>query len=130
MIRVGDVIVRPDVVFVGPRVAVFVDGCFWHSCPEHGNVPTHNHTYWEAKLRRNVERDLRVDLALVAGGWITVRVWEHEDAREAAERVLRALQRPTGSSSSTRVPQRVARGTGCKPAAQLDRPANSASISR
>jgi DNA mismatch endonuclease (patch repair protein) len=93
-IRVEGVQVKPDVVFAGRKVAVFIDGCFWHSCPEHGNIPTHNHAYWAPKLSRNVERDRRVDLALSVGGWTAVRIWEHEDTQHAAERVVEALQRP------------------------------------
>jgi DNA mismatch endonuclease, patch repair protein len=61
--------VRPDVVFTRVKVAVFVDSCFWHSCPEHGRRPTANEWYWEPKLRRTVERDRQADAALEAAGW-------------------------------------------------------------
>lgn len=84
---------RADLVFAGPRVAVFVDGCFWHRCPEHGTDPRTNSDYWEAKLDRNVARDRRNDAALVAAGWRVVRVWEHEAPQRAADIVEAALSR-------------------------------------
>jgi DNA mismatch endonuclease, patch repair protein len=83
--------VRPDVVFTAKRVAVFVDGCFWHACPEHGSKPANNVWYWEPKLRRNVERDRAADAALLAAGWNVVRVWEHEPLEAAVTAVLAAL---------------------------------------
>lgn len=76
-----------DVVFPTSRIAVFVDGCFWHRCPVHGTQPSTNATYWSAKLDRNVERDRRADQALAAAGWLVIRVWEHEPPDQAAERV-------------------------------------------
>ena len=94
LITADDVRVRPDVVFPRQRVAIFVDGCFWHSCPEHGTSPRANTAYWLPKLHRNVERDHLVNAALTAGGWSVVRVWEHEVAVEvhaAVERVKLAL---------------------------------------
>jgi len=90
-IRAGHVRVVPDVVFRGPRLAVFVDGCFWHRCPAHGNDPRANITYWLPKLARNVDRDRRVDAGLAASGWLVVRVWEHEPVDEVAERVAAIL---------------------------------------
>ncbi len=78
-LRLADRVVRPDVVFTRARLAVFVDGCFWHCCPEHGNVPRANGDYWGPKLERNVARDRAVDRALADAGWRVVRVWEHED---------------------------------------------------
>ena len=69
--------VRPDIAFTARRVAVFVDGCFWHCCPQHGSKPAVNVGYWDPKLRRNVERDRAADTALAAAGWEVVRVWEH-----------------------------------------------------
>ncbi len=86
---------RADVLFPAARVAVFVDGCFWHRCPEHGTSPRTNSPYWRAKLDRNVERDRRNDAALAAAGWAVVRVWEHEDAAEAAGRIAYAVTRRT-----------------------------------
>ena len=85
---------RADLVFRGPRVAVFVDGCFWHRCPEHGNLPRANADWWRDKLETNVERDRDTDRQLLAAGWTVVRIWEHEiraDVESAAERVEAAL---------------------------------------
>jgi DNA mismatch endonuclease (patch repair protein) len=76
-----------DVVFPRERVAVFVDGCFWHGCPKHGNVPKDRDGYWAAKLKRNVERDRRNDEALQAAGWAVLRYWEHQDSIQVAETV-------------------------------------------
>lgn len=83
--------VRPDIVFTRRRLAVFVDGCFWHGCPQHGNLPQRNSDYWEPKLRRNADRDQRVDRALADAGWRVMRAWEHEAPDAIARRVLRAL---------------------------------------
>ena len=76
-----------DLVFRPARVAVFVDGCFWHQCPEHATSPRTNSDYWAPKLVRNVERDRETDRLLDDAGWMIVRVWEHEDAGEAAARI-------------------------------------------
>lgn len=76
-----------DLVFGPARVAVFVDGCFWHQCPEHATEPRTNSDYWTPKLERNVERDRETDQLLAEAGWLSVRVWEHEDPHDAAERV-------------------------------------------
>lgn len=78
-----------DVAFPGRRLAVFVDGCFWHSCPTHGRRPTHNAAWWEAKLRRNRERDQATDRALAGQGWTVLRVWEHENPAAVALLVRR-----------------------------------------
>lgn len=86
---------RPDIVFPGKQTAIFVDGCFWHRCPEHGTLPKTNRTWWLAKLEGNEERDRRSDLALSSLGWKVLRVWEHENPREAAIRIEEALTIPT-----------------------------------
>ncbi|WP_197700699.1 very short patch repair endonuclease [Rhodococcus rhodochrous] len=83
--------VRPDIVFTRRKVAVFVDGCFWHVCPIHGRQPTRNEWYWTPKLRRNMERDRAADEALTDAGWTVVRIWEHEDQGAAVDAVIRAL---------------------------------------
>jgi DNA mismatch endonuclease (patch repair protein) len=82
---------RPDFVFPNHRTAIFVDGCFWHSCPKHGEVPATNSTFWEEKLRRNKLRDRLVDRTLRGKGWVVFRIWQHElrDTR----RVVRRLQK-------------------------------------
>lgn len=94
--------VRPDLVFGPTRVAVFVDGCFWHRCPTHATHPSSNAGYWRAKFDRNVERDRADDAALAAAGWTVIRVWEHEDPRTAAGRVedaVRFIRGPNGARS-------------------------------
>jgi DNA mismatch endonuclease (patch repair protein) len=78
---------RPDVVLVRVRMAVFVDGCFWHACPDHGVAPKANAEWWAAKLKANRERDLRNDERLAALGWTPVHVWEHEDPAVVADRL-------------------------------------------
>jgi DNA mismatch endonuclease, patch repair protein len=83
--------VRPDIAFTARRVAVFVDGCFWHCCPQHGSQPANNTWYWKPKLERNVERDRAADAALTAAGWSVVRVWEHESLEGAVAAVVSAL---------------------------------------
>jgi DNA mismatch endonuclease (patch repair protein) len=94
----GDIVVRPDIVFTRRRVAVFVDGCFWHGCPEHGELPVANRAFWRGKLERNALRDKRVDAALSAAGWRVVRVWEHERPADAAD-VIAELLTPTPSTT-------------------------------
>ena len=79
---------RADIVFTRRRIAIFVDGCFWHACPDHGNVPKANREWWRAKLEANVARDRRNEQALVQAGWKVVRVWEHEPVGAAADRVF------------------------------------------
>ena len=69
--------VRPDIVFTRQRVAVFVDGCFWHCCPDHGRIPSSNAWYWAEKLAKNELRDRVVSTALAADGWTVLRFWEH-----------------------------------------------------
>ncbi|UFN51597.1 very short patch repair endonuclease (plasmid) [Roseomonas sp. OT10] len=76
-----------DVVFPAARVAVFLDGCFWHGCPVHGTWPKRNGDWWRAKIEANRRRDRDTDERLTALGWRVVRVWEHEVPAEAAERV-------------------------------------------
>ncbi|PRY36395.1 very short patch repair endonuclease [Umezawaea tangerina] len=80
-----------DVVFGPSKVAVFVDGCFWHGCPEHGTWPKRNSEFWRAKIETNRARDANTDLVLADAGWLSVRVWEHEAAEAAAVRVREAV---------------------------------------
>lgn len=82
---------RADIVFGPARVAIYVDGCFWHSCPEHGTRPKANADWWERKLARNQERDRETDRVLHGHGWEVVRIWEHEDPVAAADRVEAAV---------------------------------------
>ena len=82
----------PDLAFQSEHVAVFVDGCFWHGCPEHYRAPVANSDYWVHKLERNATSDRRVDSALAAEGWIVVRVWEHEIRADPVSVVNRLLE--------------------------------------
>ncbi len=84
---------RPDIVFTRARVAVFVDGCFWHSCPEHGELPKSNRAFWAEKLRRNVARDRENNRTLEKNGWTVLRFFEHVPPAEAAEAVFDAIRR-------------------------------------
>jgi DNA mismatch endonuclease, patch repair protein len=86
---------RPDFIFRRERVAVFVDGCFWHGCPDHGRKPDSNRAYWLPKLRRNQQRDAAVKRALSNAGWAVVRLWEHDLANpvRTARRITRSLTR-------------------------------------
>ena len=90
-IEVPGLKVRPDIVFVTKRLAVFVDGCFWHSCPRHGTRPRVNTHYWLPKLRRVAARDRKVKKLLVRNGWRALRVWEHVAPERAADLVCKAL---------------------------------------
>lgn len=92
--RAGDRDVRPDLVFTKQKLAVFVDGCFWHGCPSHGRTPGgQNRAYWVAKLERNSARDQLDNAALAAAGWTVIRVWEHESTQTAADRIERAVRK-------------------------------------
>ena len=82
---------RADIVFVSAKVAVFVDGCFWHVCPVHATWPVRNGEWWRDKLLANERRDRETDAALNERGWTVVRVWEHEGTDEAVTAVLAAL---------------------------------------
>jgi DNA mismatch endonuclease (patch repair protein) len=100
---------RADLVFGPARVAVFVDGCFWHGCPEHGaRTPHANAGYWADKVRRNRERDADTGRRLQDAGWLALRVWEHEDVQQAARLVDEAVR--------SRRPRPPARRTEASPA--------------
>ena len=90
----GRLRIRPDFVFRQERVALFVDGCFWHGCPLHSSRPRQNAEFWEAKLKANRERDKRQTRALKAAGWTVLRYWEHElrEPVSVSRRVARALK--------------------------------------
>ena len=83
---------RADMAFTKARVAVFVDGCFWHGCPEHGTWPKSNARFWREKIETNCRRDLDTNERLKLAGWKVIRVWEHEDPEKAAMRVARAVR--------------------------------------
>ncbi|MDN6478193.1 MAG: very short patch repair endonuclease [Corynebacterium variabile] len=77
----------PDIALTRARIAVFVDGCFWHRCPIHCRIPRNNRDWWRTKLDRNVARDRQKDDALTAMGWIPVHYWEHDDVDEVADEI-------------------------------------------
>ena len=85
--------VRPDFVFRELRVAVFVDGCFWHGCPKCYIRPGQNRKFWDAKHAGNKERDRKVNRALKAAGWRVLRIWEHEMGRKGRAGLVRKLER-------------------------------------
>lgn len=84
--------IRPDLSFPSKRVAIFIDGCQWHGCPDHYVRPRSNEEFWSAKLRINVERDIRQTASLEAIGWRVLRIWEHEIEQNLAD-VVRRVQR-------------------------------------
>ncbi|MDX3100461.1 very short patch repair endonuclease [Nonomuraea angiospora] len=84
---------KADVVFLADRVAVFVDGCFWHGCPEHYRPSTRNAEFWREKIEGNKARDAETTEQLVAAGWTVIRIWEHEDPAAAADKVGHVITR-------------------------------------
>lgn len=82
---------RADLLFPRQKVAVFVDGCFWHGCPQHATWPVRNAAWWESKLKANLERDLDTTTRLEAIGWTVVRIWEHTDLDDAVALVMAHL---------------------------------------
>jgi DNA mismatch endonuclease (patch repair protein) len=82
---------RADAAFPEARIAVFVDGCFWHGCPDHGTWPRANADAWRAKIEANMARDQSTDELLARNGWTVIRAWEHEDARSVADAIAAAL---------------------------------------
>jgi DNA mismatch endonuclease (patch repair protein) len=81
---------RPDIALTRARIAVFVDGCFWHGCPEHAVAPKANADWWRSKLDANVARDRRTEERLREMGWLVIRAWEHENPVDAADVIERA----------------------------------------
>jgi DNA mismatch endonuclease (patch repair protein) len=84
---------KPDFTFRAQRLAVFVDGCFWHGCPKHGTQPRHNRSFWQRKLNRNRARDRQVNRVLRARGWRIFRIWEHALAKPNQPRLVQRLRR-------------------------------------
>ncbi|MBA3431245.1 MAG: very short patch repair endonuclease [Actinobacteria bacterium] len=97
-----DVRTIPDIVFGPARTVVFVDGCFWHRCPEHGNLPKANREWWTTKLDANVARDRRFTDILRGRGWTVIRVWEHESVEGAADRIEQSVR--NAHPATTRIP--------------------------
>lgn len=97
---------KVDIAFPTQKVAIQVDGCFWHGCPEHGSVPGRNSEWWQWKIARNQARDCDTDEQLAALGWTVIHIWEHEDVEHAAATVIDVLRPPDGPGEQT------VRGTG------------------
>jgi len=102
----GGLWVRPDIVFTRLRLAVFVDGCFWHSCPVHAAAPKANSAFWAEKMARNRARDAQQTIALQEAGWLVLRVWEHQSATDAAD-IIEDVYR-TRDAQPCAVPSRLA----------------------
>jgi len=83
---------RPDLVFVRSKLAVFVDGCFWHGCPEHYQAPKTSADFWRDKIRKNILRDVEVTEQLQSEGWRVLRFWEHETRTDTEECVARVCE--------------------------------------
>ncbi|MBE0559079.1 MAG: very short patch repair endonuclease [Proteobacteria bacterium] len=95
---------RADIVFRRAKVAVFVDGCFWHGCPEHGTWPRANDQFWRVKILANKERDSDTNNRLRDRGWLVIRIWEHEDPSVAAMRIKDEVHLRLGMTTRTRNP--------------------------
>lgn len=86
---------KPDLVFVSAKIAVFIDGCFWHACPMHGQKPKTNTGFWSEKLTKNILRDQKVNAGLIELGWTVVRFWEHElkdDTDRCVNELMKTIQ--------------------------------------
>lgn len=93
---------RADIVFTRRRIAVFIDGCFWHGCPTHYVAPRANSEYWSAKVARNTERDAETNARLAAAGWVVLRFWEHEPAADVAAAVIGVVSAGASAYASAR----------------------------
>ncbi|HZD70888.1 MAG TPA: very short patch repair endonuclease [Actinomycetes bacterium] len=102
---------RIDIAFPRERVAVFVDGCFWHGCPRHARDTHANTAWWSAKRAYNAGRDADTDRRLLEAGWIVVRCWEHEDPQEVATKVENVVHSRRSSTGLSKV-HRSSRGSG------------------
>ncbi len=105
-----------DLVFRPVRIAVFLDGCFWHGCPEHHTVARAHASYWADKVRRNVDRDRDTDHRLVEAGWCVIRVWEHDDPHDAARHIAAAVtqRRSTPAGANRYEPDVRAASSSCE----------------
>jgi DNA mismatch endonuclease, patch repair protein len=91
-----------DIAFPGRRVAIFVDGCFWHGCADHSHIPASNSEWWQEKFRRNSARDEETDNHLLNSGWHVVRLWEHQTAPEMLSQVRDVLDQAASGASPTK----------------------------
>jgi DNA mismatch endonuclease (patch repair protein) len=101
---------RADIIFGPAHVAVFVDGCFWHGCPEHYRTPKTNDGYWAPKIARNIERDREIDAALAEAGWIVLRFWEHQPTAVCAEAVIDTVRSRRAEAEAARARRLRQRG--------------------
>ena len=106
---------RPDIVFPRIRVAVFLDGCFWHRCPIHGSSPTANGTWWRTKLDQNAARDKRHNRELRQAGWRVLRFWEHEDPARVVETIHSAVVEEAAPKRLTAKERSARRRRGARP---------------
>lgn len=109
-----------DLLFVGAHISVFIDGCYWHGCPEHFTMPVMHLDYWSTKIARNRSRDLETTFLLESRGWTVLRFWEHETPTSVAERITLAVQNSHPSRvamnnvSSSRLSAQAARACGSR----------------
>lgn len=96
---------KADIVFRTVKVAVFVDGCFWHGCPIHGTQAKTNAEFWRNKIKQNQLRDLDTNEKLKKAGWKVVRVWEHENPEKAAEKILKLVMKRRNAMQKSRLPK-------------------------
>lgn len=126
---VGGQRVRPDIVFTRSHVVVFVDGCFWHGCPDHGEMPASNREFWEAKIGRTRERDRQQTAALEAAGWRVLRVWEHERIDDALRRVRAAVDSPSWGLAAAE-PSACSKRSSAAPGSCDDDPARTVCVDK
>jgi len=91
-VRIAGRLIRPDVVFTRSKIAVFIDSCFWHLCPKHGQIPSSNRAFWKDKLERNAARDREQTEALKSEGWTVLRIWEHMPTEDAVQIIVNAAR--------------------------------------
>ena len=98
---VADLRAEADVLFPRRKIAVFVDGCYWHGCPEHRTFSKTNEQFWLKKIEGNIERDARVSSTLTDRGWTLVRAWEHEPTSQIADRIVRLVRATPGGGTAS-----------------------------
>lgn len=103
---------RADILFSKVRVAIFVNGCFWHGCPIHGTWPKNNADWWRAKIEGNRERDRRTDASLTQAGWSVLRVWEHDEPSVVASLVVQLVRTRRNELVTPRRRTALARAAG------------------